>query len=101
MQTIYSCANGMATVSWGLVFGANSYRATAYDRNGTGLSCNSTSTTCQISNLLCGTQYEVLVTAISDDCTSVSNTSSLFETGEKSELWLPVLLGLLIKWGIV
>ncbi|CAL8324041.1 unnamed protein product [Arctogadus glacialis] len=80
VQTNYSCANGMATVTWGLVFGANSYRATAFDRNGTGLSCNSSSTTCQISNLRCGTQYEVLVTATSDDCESISNTSSLFET---------------------
>ncbi|XP_030219750.1 uncharacterized protein LOC115548942 isoform X4 [Gadus morhua] len=80
VQTDYSCANGMATVTWGLVFGANSYRATASDRNGTGLSCNSSSTTCQISNLRCGTQYEVLVTAISDDCESISNTSGLFET---------------------
>ncbi|CAL8367710.1 unnamed protein product, partial [Boreogadus saida] len=80
VQTVYSCANGMATVTWGLVFGANSYRATASDRNGTGLSCNSSSTTCQISDLRCGTEYKVLVTAISDDCESISNTSSLFET---------------------
>ena len=88
MQTSYSCATGRATVTWGVAFGANSYRATASDGNGTELFClglNSSSESCQISNLMCGTQYTVLVTAISDDCNSTSNTSSQFETGEKSE----------------
>ncbi|KAK0153692.1 Fibronectin type III domain-containing protein 7 [Merluccius polli] len=80
VQASYSCMSGMVTVTWGLVFGANSYMATAFDRNGTGLSCNSSSTSCQIANLSCGTEYEVRVTAISDDCESISNVSKRFET---------------------
>ncbi|XP_067460816.1 mucin-4-like [Thunnus thynnus] len=76
----YSCSSGMVTVTWDLVFGANLYRATAVDGTGAALNCTSASTSCQITRLNCGEKYRVHVTAISDDCESTSNASSLFET---------------------
>ncbi|XP_008280490.1 mucin-19 [Stegastes partitus] len=76
----YSCSNGMVTVTWNQVFGANTYRATAVDGTGASLNCTSASSSCQITMLKCGEKYRVHVTAISDDCESTSNTSSLFET---------------------
>lgn len=80
----YSCTSGMVTVTWDLVFGANLYRATAIDGTGASLNCTSASTSCQITMLKCGEKYQVHVTAISDDCESTSNATSLFETGEQS-----------------
>ncbi|XP_047445276.1 mucin-4-like [Mugil cephalus] len=76
----YSCSGGMVTVTWDLVFGANLYRATAVDGTGASLNCTSASTSCQITMLKCGEKYRVHVTAISDDCESTSNATSLFET---------------------
>ncbi|KAE8290995.1 Fibronectin type III domain-containing protein 7 Precursor [Larimichthys crocea] len=76
----YSCSSGMVTVNWDLVFGANLYRATAIDGTGASLNCTSSSTSCQITMLLCGEKYHVHVTAISDDCESISNSTSMFET---------------------
>ncbi|XP_061587415.1 fibronectin type III domain-containing protein 7-like [Cololabis saira] len=76
----YSCTNGMVTVIWDLVFGADSYRATAVDGTGTSLNCTSASTSCQISMLKCGEKYQVQVAAVSDDCESTSNATSSFET---------------------
>ena len=88
----YSCTGGMVTVTWDLVFGANMYRATAVDGTGASLNCTSASTSCQITMLQCGEKYRVHVTAISDDCESISNFSSTFETGEllmwKQHTWL-------------
>lgn len=88
----YSCTSGMVTVTWDLVFGANMYRATAVDGTGASLNCTSASTSCQITMLQCGENYRVHVTAISDDCESISNISSTFETGEllmwKRHTWL-------------
>lgn len=84
ISTDYSCSSGMVTVTWDLVFGANLYRATAVDGTGAALNCTSASTSCQITRLNCGEKYQVHVTAISDDCESTSNTSSLFETGKRS-----------------
>lgn len=78
----YSCTGGMVTVTWDLVFGANLYRATAVDGTGAALNCTSASTSCQIAELRCGENYNVHVTAISDDCESTSNVTALFETGE-------------------
>ncbi|XP_071348392.1 LOW QUALITY PROTEIN: pneumococcal serine-rich repeat protein-like [Trachinotus anak] len=80
----YSCSSGMVTVTWDLVFGANLYRATAVDGTGESLNCTSASTSCQITMLKCGEKYQVHVVAISDDCESTSNTSTLFETGGRS-----------------
>lgn len=72
----------MGTVTWDEVFGADSYRATAMDGNGTTLSCTSTSTSCQITMLKCGEVYLVSVTAISDACENTSNYTASFQTGE-------------------
>jgi len=80
----YSCTSGMVTVTWDLVFGANSYKARAVDSTGASNNCTSASTSCQITMLKCGETYVVRVTAFSDDCESISNTTALFETGERS-----------------
>ena len=87
MSVDYSCSSGMVTVTWALVFGANSYRATAVDSTGASLNCTSASTSCHITMLKCGEKYHVHVTVISDDCENSSNTSALFETGEQPT-WL-------------
>ncbi|KAK5919430.1 hypothetical protein CgunFtcFv8_023326 [Champsocephalus gunnari] len=76
----YSCTSGLVTVTWDLVFGANLYRATATDGTGAALNCTSASASCHITMLKCGEEYQVHVTAISDDCESISNVPSLFET---------------------
>lgn len=80
----YSCSSGSVTVTWDVVFGASLYRATAVDGTGASSNCTSASTSCQISMLKCGEKYEVRVTALSGDCSSTSNISSMFETGEGS-----------------
>nr|XP_040026367.1 fibronectin type III domain-containing protein 7-like [Gasterosteus aculeatus aculeatus] len=76
----YSCSSGMATVTWDLVFGANSYRATAVGSIGASVNCTSTTAGCQITALKCGEMYSVRVVAISDDCESTSNATDSFET---------------------
>lgn len=82
VAVVYSCSSRMVTVTWDSVFGANLYRATAVDGTGASLNCTSASDSCQVTMLKCGEQYRVHVTAISDDCESIANTSTVFETGE-------------------
>lgn len=78
----YSCVSASAGVSWGAVFGAESYRAIAVDQNGRTVSCTSTSTTCQLSNLGCGRDYVVQVSAMANNCESRSSVMAFFQTGE-------------------
>ncbi|XP_037644346.1 fibronectin type III domain-containing protein 7-like [Sebastes umbrosus] len=76
----YSCSSGLVNVTWDLVFGASSYKASAVDSTGAALNCTSASNSCHITMLKCGEKYLVHVTAISDDCESTSNITYLFET---------------------
>ncbi|KAK2900552.1 hypothetical protein Q8A67_008667 [Cirrhinus molitorella] len=65
-----SCGSDTASVSWAASSGLVSYyTVTAVDDNGHTLSCNSSSTSCNINGLACGQAYNVSVTAISVDCT--------------------------------
>ncbi|KAJ8390469.1 hypothetical protein AAFF_G00104040 [Aldrovandia affinis] len=80
ISVVYSCSSGKVTVSWGTVVGAESYRATATDGNGTTLSCTTQSDSCPITRVTCGELYLVRVTAISEDCNSTSNITKNFET---------------------
>ncbi|XP_016147370.1 uncharacterized protein [Sinocyclocheilus grahami] len=65
-----SCGSDTASVSWAASSGLVSYYiVTAVDDNGHTLSCNSSSTSCDISGLACGQAYNVTVTAMSVDCT--------------------------------
>ncbi|XP_016319981.1 serine-rich adhesin for platelets-like [Sinocyclocheilus anshuiensis] len=65
-----SCGSDTASVSWAASSGLVSYyTVTAVDDNGQTLTCNSSSTSCDISGLLCGQVYNVSVTAMSVDCT--------------------------------
>ncbi|XP_073727799.1 uncharacterized protein fndc7rs1 [Misgurnus anguillicaudatus] len=75
----YNCVTGTASVSWGAVFGATSYRAVATDDNGMTRNCTSMTTSCQISMLSCGRQYTVRIVAIAD-CESTSGESYTFQT---------------------
>ncbi|XP_014840249.1 PREDICTED: uncharacterized protein LOC106916456 [Poecilia mexicana] len=80
VSVAYSCSTSKVTVTWDAVFGANLYRAVATDGSGASLNCSSDSTSCQIAELKCGENYEVHVTAISDDCESSPNVTATFET---------------------
>uniref|UniRef100_A0A9J8DFI8 Fibronectin type-III domain-containing protein n=1 Tax=Cyprinus carpio carpio TaxID=630221 RepID=A0A9J8DFI8_CYPCA len=65
-----SCGSDTASVSWAASSGRVSYyTVTAVDDNGHTLTCNSSSTSCDISGLSCGQAYNVSVTAMSVDCT--------------------------------
>ncbi|KAL1280893.1 hypothetical protein QQF64_015493, partial [Cirrhinus molitorella] len=65
-----SCGSDTASVSWAASSGLVSYyTVTAVDDNGHTLTCNSSSTSCNINGLACGQAYNVSVTAISVDCT--------------------------------
>ncbi|KAL2097078.1 hypothetical protein ACEWY4_006285 [Coilia grayii] len=80
VSATYSCSSGAATVTWDQVSGAGSYRASARAGDGTLQTCNSTSTSCEITMLKCGQVYVISVTAISDYCESTSNQTDSFET---------------------
>ncbi|XDV45473.1 hypothetical protein PO909_013567, partial [Leuciscus waleckii] len=80
IQANLSCASGVVDVSWQPSRGAFSYTAVAQGSGGFASSCNSTNTTCEFTNLLCGLTYSISVTASDDRCTSTQSHSAGLDT---------------------
>lgn len=81
IQANLSCGSGVVDVSWQPSKGALSYTAVAQGSGGFASSCNSSSTTCEFSNLLCGLTYSISVTASDRVCTSAPSNSVQLDTG--------------------
>ncbi|XP_067303573.1 fibronectin [Pseudorasbora parva] len=80
IQANLSCQSGVVDVSWKPSQGAFSYTAVAQGSGGFASSCNSTSTTCEFTNLLCGLTYSFSVTASDHTCTSAQSHSVDLDT---------------------
>ncbi|KAI4885449.1 hypothetical protein NFI96_001413 [Prochilodus magdalenae] len=76
IQTTISCRNNTASVSWSPGAGAVSYSATLQSSDGHTYPCNSTTTSCDITNLPCGQTYSVTVAARGLNCSSTNSTGS-------------------------
>uniref|UniRef100_A0A8C1ZY74 Fibronectin type-III domain-containing protein n=1 Tax=Cyprinus carpio TaxID=7962 RepID=A0A8C1ZY74_CYPCA len=78
-----SCGSDTASVSWAASSGIVSYyTVTAVDDIGHTLTCNSSSTSCDIRGLACGQAYNVSVTAMSVDCTGQRSEVRRINTGK-------------------
>lgn len=76
-----NCTSGAVTVSWQPSSGTTSYRALAQGSGGYPSSCNSNSTTCVFTGLLCGLNYNFTVSASDSICTSIYSSSVQLNTG--------------------
>ncbi|XP_048845071.1 uncharacterized protein fndc7rs1 isoform X2 [Brienomyrus brachyistius] len=76
----YRCASRTVLVTWLLVSGAKSYRASITSPGNLPLNCTSQMGSCEISELACGKMYTAFVTAVSGICERTSQTSTSFET---------------------
>ncbi|XP_017343677.1 uncharacterized protein LOC108276481 [Ictalurus punctatus] len=74
------CVSGSVTMAWQPSSGATSYRALAQGNGGYPSLCNSSSTTCVFTGLLCGLTYSFTVSASDSTCTSVYSSSVQLNT---------------------
>ncbi|XP_062419461.1 uncharacterized protein LOC119216595 [Pungitius pungitius] len=75
-----SCESNNISVSWEASLGSASYVAVAKDAQGRHWSCNTSSTTCQMSGLLCGQQYQVYVAGMDGTCIGAKSDVKVFNT---------------------
>ncbi|XP_071983673.1 uncharacterized protein [Engystomops pustulosus] len=76
----YNSNMGSASLSWTASVGASSYLASAKSADGHEALCTSTSSSCNIQNLLCEQTYKVSVIALTNGCTSNSSEILSLET---------------------
>ncbi|XP_051515678.1 uncharacterized protein LOC127418869 [Myxocyprinus asiaticus] len=80
LQANLSCGSGVVDVSWRPSKGAVFYTAFAEGNGGFASSCNSNSSTCEFTQLLCGLSYSISVTASNHACTSDHSHSISLDT---------------------
>lgn len=74
------CDSGSVSVSWEPSNGATSYTAVAQGNGGYASSCNSSDTSCQFPELLCGLSYSITVQASDDVCNSADSSAVQLNT---------------------
>lgn len=75
------CGTHTANLYWEESEGVELYLAKASSSQGVTLQCNSTNSTCQFSNLLCGETYKFSVTAYSNGCYSAVSSVVEIQAG--------------------
>ncbi|KAJ0065689.1 hypothetical protein NL108_016242 [Boleophthalmus pectinirostris] len=77
-QTV--CPQTHANISWQASLGAVSYEVTAVSNGAPQAQCNSTETTCQLEDLVCGQTYSITATALDDQCNSETSAETELKT---------------------
>ncbi|XP_044055462.1 uncharacterized protein LOC122877670 [Siniperca chuatsi] len=75
-----SCESNNISVSWQASQGSVSYMAVAENTQGRRWSCNTSSTTCQISGLLCGQTYKVYAVGVNEKCIGAHSDIKMIPT---------------------
>ena len=77
------CVTNSAWMTWQPSSGAQTYTVTAVGSNHQNLSCTTSTLTCNIPDLACGTNYTFSVIASNAFCNSTPSGSVHFETGKR------------------
>uniref|UniRef100_A0AAV2KVH4 Fibronectin type-III domain-containing protein n=1 Tax=Knipowitschia caucasica TaxID=637954 RepID=A0AAV2KVH4_KNICA len=80
VEALAACPQTSANVTWQTSEGALSYEVTAVSSSGAQLQCNSTGTSCQLGQLLCGETYSITATALDGQCESQSSAPTQLTT---------------------
>lgn len=86
-----SCTSNNIMVLWQASQGSISYIAVAENAQRRQWSCNTSSTSCQITELLCGQQYQVYVVGVDEKCHGAKSNTEVIRTGRylnTSHIWL-------------
>ncbi|XP_026097187.1 fibronectin type III domain-containing protein 7-like [Carassius auratus] len=78
VQTHLNCTSDVGTVSWEESLGAVAYVAFLEGRNGHILSCSTSSSSCRVTGLICGTVYSTQVRAIGETYNSTDSETVIF-----------------------
>uniref|UniRef100_A0A4W5K701 Fibronectin type-III domain-containing protein n=1 Tax=Hucho hucho TaxID=62062 RepID=A0A4W5K701_9TELE len=80
LEANMDCDSGSVSVSWESSNGATSYTAVAQGNGGYTSSCNSSDTSCQFPELLCGLSYSITVQASDHVCNSADSSAVQLNT---------------------
>ncbi|XP_028988094.1 mucin-4-like [Betta splendens] len=76
VSIVQDCVSGNVTAAWQASQGSDSYTATLQSGAGASQTCTSTSNTCSIPHLSCGSNFSVSVTASNRQCNTTSSQTA-------------------------
>uniref|UniRef100_A0A3Q3MAQ3 Fibronectin type III domain containing 7b n=1 Tax=Mastacembelus armatus TaxID=205130 RepID=A0A3Q3MAQ3_9TELE len=80
VRAVAECYNNTILVEWEQTVDAPLYLVTAEGYDQTLISCNSSSNSCVLQNVLCGTEYSIIVSASSNKCSSLRSPPKKIKT---------------------
>lgn len=81
MLNTLNCSTNVLTVSWDSASMLLNYSVTALAGDGTALHCMTEDSSCTMTNLKCGQQYNVSIKAISSTCEGHSSVMEIVNSG--------------------
>lgn len=78
----HNCTTRKALVRWANVAASTGYSVLAVSNSGQNSSCSDMGTSCQLSDLVCGQQYSVVVEAMTSGCPGPTSAPVSFTTGD-------------------
>lgn len=81
INVVGQCNSDTILVEWELLVNTPLYVVTAEGHDQSFISCNSSSTSCELHNLRCGMHYSIIVSTSSDKCSSMRSPPKKIKTG--------------------
>ncbi|XP_051789053.1 fibronectin type III domain-containing protein 7-like [Erpetoichthys calabaricus] len=101
VAAVMDCNNKTATVSWSASGRAVSYNVSAEENGEQISSCSTQDTSCNLSDLQCGRNYDVTVTPIARGCTGFKSSAFKLFTGPCPPMNVEAKFDCLTKYGLV
>lgn len=81
IHVVTQCNSDTILVEWELSENTPLYVVTAEGHDQSLISCNSSSTSCELHNIRCGMHYSIIVSTSSDKCSSMRSPPKKIKTG--------------------
>lgn len=81
ISLVTQCNSDTILVEWELTEDTPLYVVTAEGHDQSLISCNSSSTSCELQDIRCGMHYSIIVSASSDKCSSLRSPPKKIKTG--------------------
>ena len=81
MNVVTQCSNDIILVEWELTEDVPLYMVIAEGHDQSFISCNSSSTSCELQDVRCDMHYSIIISASSDRCSSLRSPPKKITTG--------------------
>uniref|UniRef100_A0A673CTT0 Fibronectin type-III domain-containing protein n=1 Tax=Sphaeramia orbicularis TaxID=375764 RepID=A0A673CTT0_9TELE len=98
ISAVTQCNSNKILVEWELSENSPIYVVTAEGHDQTYITCNSTTSSCELQDVQCGTQYSIIVATSSDKCSSLRSPPKRIKTGINVCAFICLFVPCHVRW---